>query len=48
MCTEKIITNKIKEQVTKDGLDPESVTSDCSDKLVKAMLTAVAMSEETG
>ena len=32
-----IFTNKIKEQVAKDGLDPESVTSSCSDKLAKAI-----------
>ena len=43
-----IFTDKIKEQVAKDGLGPESVTSGCSDKLAKAMLTAVAMGEETG
>ena len=43
-----ISTNKIEEQVAKDGLDPESVTSGCSDKLAKAMLTAVATGEETG
>ena len=43
-----IFTNKIKEQVAKDGLGPESVTSGCSDELAKAMLTAVAMGEETG
>ena len=43
-----IFTNKIKEQVAKDGLYPESVTSGCSDKLAKAMLMAVVMGEETG
>ena len=43
-----IYTNKVKEQVVEDGLDPEWVTSGCSDKLAKAMAMAVAMGNDIG
>ena len=43
-----IYTHKVKEQVAKDGLDPECVTLGCGDKLAKAMTMAVAMGEDIG
>ena len=43
-----IYTNKVKERVSEDGLDPKYVTSECSDKLAKAMTMAVAMGDNIG
>ena len=43
-----IYTNKVKERVAEDGLDPECVTSGCSDKLAKVMTMVVAMGDGMG